>query len=403
MSVVYPCTLCNESVQQYQIHLSCVSCYQWFHVRCLQSLNLCDYNNLSSFQKSNWSCYQCQHSYDSEPRATVVQEILSMSDDDVHESRYCTPEDFNTYEITSDYPNSFLSLHLNCRSLSKNYEQIESLLLSLKHPVSVLALTETWLSNDSCKGVGFDGYVFESKVRIDKRGGGVALAIKSDIRYFLREDLNVFDENFESLFIEVVKRGKNLIIGVLYRPPNQSTLRFLERLKDLLPVINNEHKELILMGDFNIDLMKLDNLSCANELLELFYSFYLYPLINKPTRVTDTSATLIDNIFSNNSCIFSCVLTTEISDHLPILALFDYSNVTCYNNMYRHEITDVNINIFVHELSLTNFDDVLFNTNDPNYSYKRFTDTFCKIYNECFPLKKYFVKKTVISHGSQMN
>ncbi len=48
-------------------------------------------------------------------------------------------------------------------------------------------------------------------------------------------------------------------------------------------------------------------------------------MINHPTRVTETSTTLIDNIFTNrhdeNECI-SGILPTDVSDHFPFFMSF---------------------------------------------------------------------------------
>ena len=52
-------------------------------------------------------------------------------------------------------------------------------------------------------------------------------------------------------------------------------------------------------GDFNIDLLKLESHNSTKNVLDIMYSLSLYPLIDKPTIVTDSSATLIDNIFTN--------------------------------------------------------------------------------------------------------
>ena len=61
----------------------------------------------------------------------------------------------------------------------------------------------------------------------------------------------------------------------------------------------------------------------------MMYSLGLYPLIDKPTRITDFSATLIDNIFTNelHHNITSGILFNDISDHLPIFAHCEF-NVT---------------------------------------------------------------------------
>ena len=57
------------------------------------------------------------------------------------------------------------------------------------------------------------------------------------------------------------------------------------------------------------------------------YSLGLYPLIDEPTRVTDSLATLRDNIFTNElRHNLTCgILFKDISDHLPIFALCEYN------------------------------------------------------------------------------
>ena len=73
------------------------------------------------------------------------------------------------------------------------------------------------------------------------------------------------------------------------------------------------------MGDYNIDLLTTtqhNNLRFIN----ILQSNAFFPHINKPTRIYNTSQTLIDNIFSNvyfNST--NGILYSDISDHLPIL------------------------------------------------------------------------------------
>ena len=51
----------------------------------------------------------------------------------------------------------------------------------------------------------------------------------------------------------------------------------------------------------------------------------MLPTINKPTRITHTSATLIDNIYikcNNYSELTSGIILSDISDHLPIFTFF---------------------------------------------------------------------------------
>ena len=54
----------------------------------------------------------------------------------------------------------------------------------------------------------------------------------------------------------------------------------------------------------------------------MMYSYGMFPLITKSTRITTDSATLIDNIFTNNCFQVhqNGILCTYISDHLPIFS-----------------------------------------------------------------------------------
>ena len=76
------------------------------------------------------------------------------------------------------------------------------------------------------------------------------------------------------------------------------------------------------MGDFNADLIKSGTHGPTSDLLGEFISGGFYPLISLPTRLTDTTATLIDNIWTSNvgAKIGSGLVTVRISDHLPIFA-----------------------------------------------------------------------------------
>ena len=73
------------------------------------------------------------------------------------------------------------------------------------------------------------------------------------------------------------------------------------------------------MDDFNVNLFNYESHGETNEFINTVVSHYLLPHILHPTRVTDHSATVIDNIFSNNTQheTTSGNLTTQISDHFP--------------------------------------------------------------------------------------
>ena len=67
----------------------------------------------------------------------------------------------------------------------------------------------------------------------------------------------------------------------------------------ILDIIVKENNMIFLPGDFNVN-MNIELSPDAEEFKNIFFSHHLFPLINKPTRETKHTATLIDNIFCNS-------------------------------------------------------------------------------------------------------
>ena len=109
-----------------------------------------------------------------------------------------------------------------------------------------------------------------------------------------------------------------MIINV-YRSPSINASKFLELLEENLNLLRNQgRKTIILAGDFNIDLINFGKDEISKSLINLTASYGLAPIISRPTRVTDHSATLIDHIYINKveKIICSNVVTFDLSDHL---------------------------------------------------------------------------------------
>ena len=93
--------------------------------------------------------------------------------------------------------------------------------------------------------------------------------------------------------------------------------------------MSNENKEVIIMGDFNIDLMKIEDDNHINEFYNIIRTNIFVPHITLPTRITSTSKTLIDNIFSNSLNfpeMISGNFTVSISGHLPQFLIIPRGN-----------------------------------------------------------------------------
>ena len=239
---------------------------------------------------------------------------------------YYLPNDFSrlmkTANITKD--NIFSMTHLNIRCLNNKLDSLKQLLNSLHLPFQIIGLTETWLNDTNNDIFKLDDYDFVDANRTSRNGGGVGIYITKDINFELHRDLNINDENImESTFAEIITPNKkNIVIGVIYRPPNSKFNSFENEINQILSKIDKENKICYLMGDFNIDLLKSESCDFAGKFFEQLITSSFIPLILKPTRITQHAATLIDNIFTNdlealesssNGIIFS-----DISDHLPL-------------------------------------------------------------------------------------
>ena len=89
------------------------------------------------------------------------------------DSKYYTVQEFNTR--FKNQSNMFSLLHVNSRSLNKNFESFETFLYTLDNfPFSVLGISETWLHSNSPNLFDLQNYKMIRKDREEKRGGGHA-------------------------------------------------------------------------------------------------------------------------------------------------------------------------------------------------------------------------------------
>ena len=293
----------------------------------------------------------------------------------------------------------FSICHLNIRSLQSNLNDFDMYLKSLNFEFSFIGVTETWLHDGNCDLYELSSYVFVERHRHTRKGGGVGIFIKDYVSFQDRNDLYSIDDMFESIFIEIDKnvfnKNSNIVIGVIYRPPNTDINCFNESLNVILDKLKNENKLCFLMGDYNINLLNSDKHNPTSDFVELMHSYSFLSLINRPTRITATSATLIDNIFVNYSDLqnsFQCILVTDISDHLPVVFI-DRNSVTDSSEGYiwRRNMCQRNRQAFSNAISSFDWDEIYEET-DMQTAYSLFHSKFLRLYNIHFPKQKLKLK-----------
>ena len=216
-------------------------------------------------------------------------------------------------------------LHLNIRSLCSNMEDLCALLSLLNCKFDAICITESWLDDYTEPLYSLPGYqVFHSLRPVGMRGGGISVFVLDGYEVTVLNHYTISSPTIESLFLKInhSKANKNFVLGTAYKPPSINCEIFTDALCNIISGLYIRGGELILCGDFNIDLFAIDTLVPTAEFVNRLFSLSLTPVITKPTRVTDHSATLIDNIFINDALDYRAgILSSDISDHFPIFLI----------------------------------------------------------------------------------
>ena len=243
--------------------------------------------------------------------------------------------------------------------------------------------------------------IFQSPARSSGRGGGLAIYInknfclESDFKVLgnLSENANV--ANGEYLFVEIVRKNKNIVIGNMYRSPSESPHCFLDTLEAKLTLLQaHKNKHIILVSDSNLDLLKFGTHSETSRYVDSLNEHGFVPTISRPTRITSHSATIIDHIFVNtcHAVTKSGVLMESISDHLPIFVtlLVDPNctnnrlNSINFENSAHRIINQDNLENFKKDLQSTDWSGI-FQTESADGKFDIFENIYSSVYNKNFP------------------
>ena len=179
-----------------------------------------------------------------------------------HSSYYSTSTLINEL---ADKKDSFNILSLNCGSINAKIDQLMITLNEYKHSgcnFHAICLQETWLNDqsDTCL-LQIEGYKLISQTRSCSARGGLIIYLNNNIKYKLLDGYTDSDI-WEGQFIEILFENscvKNLILGNIYRPPhdnNANYQQFINELTPLLITLGNRNSDVIIAGDYNIDLLK---------------------------------------------------------------------------------------------------------------------------------------------------
>ncbi len=349
---------------------------------------------------------QIGSSIENEEEAPVWAEIARK----LNKCRY-----IDAKSVTLSKNNELKTLSLNVRSLSKAITEVRENIDSFQK-FDVLCFCETSLDiNNLPNGIedvlidGFYNPTITKPARDSNKGGGLAVYVNRRVcgeTDIIKLELNLTNEASitssapagEYLFVKISinminsTNKKVYIVGNFYRSPSNNPKTFLEQLDIILSNLErHSSKQILLVGDFNIDLVKHEHDPIGQQLIDTMTRHGFVQVINRPTRITDHSMTLIDHIYTNkvHNMISSGVVTYDLSDHLGTyitIALND-DMTSSHDPEIDAQFTkfnDENLANFKALIEEQSWEDVL-NEPDTQLKYSKFIKIYADLYSAAFP------------------
>ena len=267
---------------------------------------------------------------------------------------YMSPLDYTT-DVSN---NNLVLLSINLQSINAKFSELNELitLLSLKKSEpDIICVQELWQfpSDADFSLSGYHKLVYKLR-RNHVQGGGVGIYIKSNLNFNVNVKSSIFvDRVFESILVDISIKSKIITVGSIYRPSvnhptlnsNQQFEQFLDLFNNLLSDLSNSKNDIYLLGDYNIDLLKINTCSKAKQYVDTFFSYGFLQTITKPTRCTNSAATLIDHCITNvlSPVHISNIITCKLSDHFPFIYTSFVLNQSDRTLLFRLGITRVKI------------------------------------------------------------
>ena len=301
---------------------------------------------------------------------------------------------------------TFNVLSLNCQSLNAKINDLKiylDLYIENGINISAICLQETWLGNESDTSMlQLPNYNLISKGKHCSSHGGVAIYLHTSYSHKIMSIST--SDIWDGLFLEVFSEHeampvnqKKLILGCIYRPPRNNVEAidtFVNETSQLFEDLQR-HKNVLIAGDFNLDLLKIKDINVINTYFEHLLAHSYIPKISFPTRLTHRHGTLIDNfllkISENISETTSGILLNNISDHLPYFICLDILKYSNKSQKY--------VKVMSMPMASQKFKDYLANANitnalnkseqaDPDENYNLLNNILKSGIDQYFPLKK---------------
>ena len=245
--------------------------------------------------------------------------------------------------LGSDNSN-FTTLSINTDSFLSKIDEIKILLKILENhniQFDCICIQESHLDDSysaTSQIIHLDGYACIPQGKYCGQKGGLITFFKSKYKG-TKLDIVPRSNMWEGLVVDIVDENSDLhvIVGNIYKPPrnnnnNGNIEHFMEGIFPILQYLDRTNVDVVLPGDYNINLLKINERAKFAEFFYYMLSHSFYPKITLPTRIGTQSSTIVDNIYcklSENSLNSEAgIIFTNISDHFPCFLSIKCKNKT---------------------------------------------------------------------------
>ena len=174
------------------------------------------------------------------------------------DTTYLFPDQFHNFLVNSK-TDWFSILHLNIRTIKKNFKNFKLFLSSLDFSFSVICFSETWFDDLDNLAYDLSIYINKHQVRSDSSGAGVSIYIHSSLKFKERPDLSIISKDIETLTLEILSdKTRNILVNVLYIHPFGQSGQFANFLTTFFSRTKICNKDIHIVGDFNLNLLDHD-------------------------------------------------------------------------------------------------------------------------------------------------
>jgi hypothetical protein len=281
--------------------------------------------------------------------------------------------------------------HLNIHYAINKLSEISTALNNFGSPFHIFGLTEARLnSNVDDNEVSVPGFNVERRDAVRKHETGLMVYINETVKAKRVPHLENLD--IESIWLEIsIKKTAPILVGFIYRNPEER-VDWIDKFTTMMDSVILESKEYLLLGDFNIDLLK------PNKGWQTKYELCnLEQLITIPTRVTATSETLIDHVYvsNKNNIVEVCVPVYGCSDHYPVCVTWNKKGVKIpkpgHKTISYRSFKQFNETLFISDLINSKISNVV-NYTDPEEAVTFWHKEFISVYDKHAPLQTKRVK-----------